>query len=476
MALYSSMEHRQKQKQKQSINTLVIQGVNMLALPSTAMYDYLVELSIGNPMLEIPEPPRGEVYENVQSANELLYIAPGKEPGNYYNDSCAPYTNGDNGQSADPYYAAGEGFLLDGLDGILELQLSMCRLSPLQERIGRDIIGNLDKNGYFAGDLQTICLFYECSQEVGEQMLTTIQSFYPRGIAARNIYEALCLQVEESYPYAKLAKRIITEDLAEIPKGAAGVCAKKYKVSPSCIEEVFEYIKKLEPRPANCDERRFDVSYISPDIVVNNIGGELNVYVSGDGTNPLRLNEEYLDLTKRHDLSSEDELYLRTCLNSARALIHSVDIRRQTIHRAALTIATIQGDFFRYGPSHLRALSMQQMAEAMDVNVSTVSRVVQDKYISCAWGLYPFKYFFARTIGGDYENSAPSTVAKSMIEDIINSEDPLSPITDEQICQRLKQAGFCLSRRTVSKYRQAAGIPGCSSRKQKKENMIYDNL
>lgn len=455
------------QKQEQRISSSLIQGLNMLSLPAAAMYDYLVELSMANPMLEIPEPPQSAVYENILGGEGgLTRIERGKDPG-YYDYPAGGGAAADD-DDFDPYYSRGVAFEADALVGSLKLQLSMCRLSPVEEAIGLEIIGDLDDSGYFAGNLETICLLYRQSIETGEKVLRTIQGFQPRGIAAKDVYEALCLQVEDSFPHAALARRLIREDLSAVCECSSANCAARYGVSAQCMEEVFDYIKSLEPRPGNCDERPAQINYILPEIIVKKAGDELQVFLSGDGENPLRINDYYLELLDKENLSQEERRYMRASLNTARSLIHSVDIRRQTMHRAALSLVSLQRDFFRFGPEYMRPLTMQQLADEMGVHVSTVSRVVQDKYVSTAYGLYPLKAFFVRAVKGAGDSTKSADAARRRIEELIAAEDSEKPLTDDEICGILEKEGYCLSRRTVSKYRQEAHIPGYVKRRRKR--------
>ncbi len=464
MAYKNELAHVQRQEQK--ITTSLIQGLQMLSLPDAAIYGYLVELSMGNPMLDIPEPPSAR-YEDVTAPERPGFAAMeyARERDYYRSASADPADRGD----YDPYYSCGTVFEADTLTGSLELQLSMSELTPAERAVGMEIIGNIDDSGYFVGNLETICLLCCVPAETGRRVLSLIQTFSPCGIAAKDVYEALCLQVEDSFPYADVARRVIKNDLAALPSSDVGPCAGKYGVSPQCMEEVFDYIRSLEPRPGNCDERPFDVSYVSPDIVVRRDGEELHVYVSGEAENTLRVNEQYMDLLGRAQLGPEDKRYLRSCLNEARSLIRSMDIRRQTLHRFALALLTLQGDFFRFGPERLRPMTMQQMADEMGVNVSTVSRVVQDKYASTPWGEFPLKYFFARSFKGIGGDEAVSAVAvRRRISELICAEDPYEPLTDEEISAALQDEGCSISRRTVSKYRQALGFESCAKRRQKR--------
>ncbi len=459
--------YSQSQRQEQRVSASLIQGLHMLSLPTQLLYDYLVELSMSNPLLEIPEPPRPESFGEFRSRSSAgrTAIERGRDPG-YYDAEVSRHGGED--EQPDPYYGCGACFEADELYGSLKLQLSLCRLSPVEEAIGLDILGNLDDSGYFTGDLNTICLLYCQPPAVGERVLRTIRGFQPRGIAARDVYEALCLQVEDGFPHAELARRIICEDLRAVCDEDAAGCAARFGATRRAVREAFDYIRTLEPRPGNCDEKAAQVPYIQPDVLVRQSGGELLVSVAGETDNPLRLSEEYLSLMQRQDLSADDRQYLRSCLNAARSLIHSVDIRRQTLHRAALSLVTLQGDFFRCGPQSLRPLTMQQLADEMGVNVSTVSRVVQDKYVATPYGLYPLKHFFQRALpGADADEAVAADSARRRIEELIGKEDPASPLTDEELCTLLGREGCRLSRRTVSKYRQAAGIPGYVKRRRR---------
>lgn len=463
MPLYNALSHQQKQEQH--ISASLIQGLNMLSLPTQMMYDYLVELSMANPMLEIPEAPQLDRYENILGGAEhgVSYLGSGKDPG-YYDAPKMDFSD----EEYDPYYSRGVEFESDGLAGSLKLQLSLCKLSPAEAAIGAEILGNLDDSGYFTGSLETICLLYCQPIETGRHVLSAIQGFHPRGIAASNVYEALSLQVDDSFQHAELTKRIINEDLGIVCDGDLQSCAKKYRVSAQCMQDVFDYIRGLEPRPGNCDERPRQINYIFPDIIVKREAKELLVFVSGEAENPLRINDYYFELLRQASLDSEEKQYLRSSLNTARALIHSVDIRRQTLHRAALSLVSLQSEFFLSGPDKLRPLTMQQLATEMGVNVSTVSRVVQDKYVSTPWGLYPLKHFFVRGLKGMDETLVSSDTAKRRIEALVSKENPFEPLTDDEISSILHSEGCVLSRRTVSKYRQLAGIPGCVKRRRRR--------
>ena len=284
--------YEQVQRQEQRITSSLIQGLKMLSLPVQGMYDYLVELSMANPMLEIPEPLGQGSFETVSQAG-LTAMERGYDPGYYGPESGVAAAEP---EDFDPYYSRGVAFEADELAGSLKLQLSVCRLSPAENAIGLDIIGNLDDSGYFIGDLETICLLYCQPLAVGRRVLATIQGFQPRGIAAHDVYEALCLQVDDSFSEAELARRIIREDLRAVCDGVTAERARHFDATAEQLQRAFDYIRTLEPRPGNCDVRPLQVQYTQPDIDVRRRGGELLITVAGENDNPLQLNDYYLDL------------------------------------------------------------------------------------------------------------------------------------------------------------------------------------
>lgn len=443
------------QKQEQKVTSCLIHGLNMLSLPTQAVYSYLVELSMSNPLLEIPEAPATYQYENVSDPGDN--ILPQIEYMSSLEYKCGSPSAVENPVDFDPFFARGELFEADTLSGSLELQLSLCDLTPAEHAIGQEIIGNIDDSGYFVGNLLTICLLYGEPLETGQKVLSMIQDFSPSGIAARDVYEALCLQVDDAFPFADITRRIIHEDLQAICNSRTDICTRKYGVSEQNVSEIFDYIRRLEPRPGNCDSRPFNISYVLPDLIVRRKNSGFSVYLSG-GDNPLHINEYYLDILKEPELDKEDKVYLHSCLNEARSLIHSIDIRSQTMHKFALALFNFQTDFFRHGPEQLRPFTMQQMAVEIGVNVSTVSRIVRGKYISTPWGLFPLKYFFTKALRRGDGDTVSTTVVKQRIAELISGENPSKPLTDTQICLTLQSEGCQMSRRTVSKYRQSMGF------------------
>lgn len=455
--LYSGNELLSVQSQKQKLTGAVIQGVELLTLPTATMSSYLAEAILSNPMLDLTDP------ENERTDTPMIDDLGDRDLSEGPEDFSAPFRSEKrktaSGHDGDELLnLKGSQFELDTLGGSLELQLSMCGLSPVENAIGKEIIGNIDERGYFVGSLPTICCYYGVGQDTGERVLSTIQSFVPRGIAARDVYECLCLQVGDEAPCPEITRRMIREDLESLGENRTADCVRKYRLSEQGVREIFAYIRTLEPRPGNCDIPHENICYTQPDLIILKKSGEYIVRNSGEGDFPLKLNEEYLRMLECADLTAQEKDYLRIKLEEARALMRSLTIRQQILHKFALSLLKLQNRFFRFGAEELCPLTMQRMAKEMGVNVSTVSRIVQGKYMETPWGMYPFKYFFSGACSKGGEEAVSVQVIKNKIRELAGAKEKAASLNDTQICARLQEAGYRISRRTVTKYRLALGL------------------
>jgi len=457
------------QNQKQKMSSAVIQGVKLLSLPHLAIKDYLMEATLSNPLLELND--AKEALELTPPDNEDEYGGEGRQSDGI--DRFRPAVRRQDegfGTDADSIFnMRGTQFELETLSGSLELQLSVCKLSPLENAIGREIIGNIDDRGYFVGNLDIICRFYNADPALGDAVLRVIQSFSPRGIAARNVAECLCLQIDDTFPHIEAAKKIIWEDLESLGDNRVKKCAKKYHLREDAVHDIFAGIRLLNPRPGNCNAEQGNVCYIIPDIVIKRQQDDYRVFISGETDNLLQVSREYLEMLNRKDLTAEESEYLHDKLCEAKMLIKSVSIRQQTLRKFALSLLKLQHCFFALGESYLEPLTMQKMAQEIGVNVSTVSRVVHGKYIDTPWGMYPLKSFFsgACTCQDEAPQGGISVHSiKCRMKAIIRDEDPAHPLNDTQICAFLSEMGYRISRRTVTKYRQALDLDNQTKRRR----------
>ncbi|WP_407306328.1 RNA polymerase factor sigma-54 [Desulfosporosinus sp. SB140] len=328
------------------------------------------------------------------------------------------------------------------------------------------IVGNLDDNGGLTITLEDIAREKNVSLETAEEALAAVQGLDPLGIGARSLEECLRLQLPllPNYPpeLPELLKYL--EDLAA---GRLQRIAHAMKLSISRVQELADLIRKLDPKPGLRFSGPGDVRYIVPDVVIEEIGGEFIILVNDITVPRLGINKAY-----REALSNEEETdtrkFVEQKLNAAAWLIRSIEQRRLTLYKVANAIVKWQTDFLRYGIRHLKPLTLRDIAEEIGVHESTVSRATSHKYVQTPRGIFEFKFFFANSMGRGHNNDSNITTEeiKFALREIISSENPKSPYSDQKLADLLKAKTMVISRRTVAKYRDELGIPAATVRKR----------
>src|SRR5213594_1488983 len=337
----------------------------------------------------------------------------------------------------------------------LEEQLRFATEDPVVRRIGTEIIGNLDEDGYLRAELEEVA--QRCSvtaEEVGK-VLTLVQGFDPPGVAARNIQECLLLQLRRDPLPDPVSVEIIEQYFDDLSRRRYPDIARALKLSLDRIMESVEEIMGLEPKPG----RRFganDSRYIVPDVVVYKLGGEYVVVLNEDGIPRLRVNALYRSLLR----SSGDEArqYVEQKLRSAVWLIKSVDQRQRTLRKVTTSIVKFQREFLDKGLAYLRPLSLRDVGEDIGMHESTISRVTTNKYVETPQGLFELKFFFHSGIASGDGEMVSSVSVKKMIQDLLGNEDATKPLSDQEVAGILKGRGLTIARRTVAKYREELGI------------------
>ena len=451
-----------KQSQKQKPVAATVQGVKLLSMTYLEMSKHLSEMALSNPFLDISDQLGSPA--DYGSHQDMAAIRQFSTPSHRKKRQ----TSFDDDDTDNLSHLQGTPFELDTLMGSLELQLSLCHLPSVEFAIGQEILGNLDERGYFSGDLDSICLYYRVQKEVGERVLKTIQGFTPRGIAARNLTECLCLQVADDEPYADVLRRIISEDLEDLVKCRTEKCAQKHQLDERTIQALFAQIRSFCPSFGAQSALRSNVCYTLPDIIVKKEGDGFCTFVRGETDTPLQLNGEYLRMLTTGMFDGSDKAYMRASLNEAKMLIKNIHVREQNMKKFAAALLRMQYAFFCSGEEHLRPMTMQNVADEIGVHVATTSRIVQNKYIDTPWGMYSLKTFF--TGGCTREGQTNEKVSvhhiKRRIASLVQEENLDSPITDTQICALLQEDGYQIARRTVTKYRQAMGFMSPLKRKE----------
>jgi len=353
-----------------------------------------------------------------------------------------------------------------GLYEYLLEQLNFNKLTPEDVSTGEFLIGNLDESGFLVVSVEEMAEALKVSPADVERILRLVQTFDPPGVGARNLRESLMIQLRQKGMEHTLAYRIVDEHLNELDRKTHLQLARAMGVSVERIQEAMEDIKTLSPKPV---QGRFvtPARPVVPDLIVERIGDEYVVMHNDRHVPRLRINAAYRNLLKRGNNSPQDtKKYIREKLEQARWLLNAVTQRRTTMIRVMNAIVEEQYEFFEKGVQALKPLIMDDIAQKVDMNVATISRVANDKYVQTPQGIFEIKFFFNSGVDKDDGKQMTKRNVKTLIEDIINKEDPERPLSDQEIYTRLKDDGIKLARRTVTKYREELKILPARFRKR----------
>jgi RNA polymerase sigma-54 factor len=346
-------------------------------------------------------------------------------------------------------------------------QLQMAKLDDEGETIGLLIIGNLDKDGYLRVDVE------EIATEMGgidpvrvEQVLEIVQSFDPPGVAARTLKECLQLQLKVQGITDPLVLAIVDRHLTNLGNKNYHAIARDLKVSLEKVVEAGDIIANLEPKPG----RGFDseeADYINPDVHVEKVGNEYVIRLNDDGLPKLRVNSYYLEALRGPDkLPDSVKSYIQKHLDNALWFIRSIHQRQKTLYRVTESIVRFQREFLDHGLSHLKPLTLRQVAEDVQMHESTISRVTTNKYVYTPQGVFDLKFFFNSAINMSLGDQIASESVKEKIRQIVQSEDTENPLSDQEIADMLRRQDVIIARRTVAKYRGMLGVLSSSKRKK----------
>ncbi len=359
----------------------------------------------------------------------------------------------------------------------LREQLALGELSLEEREIGEYIIGNLDDRGYLGCSIEDIAADLDVEVEEAERILRMIQSLEPPGVGARDLRESLMIQLAFSdEPLAELALEIVRDHMEDLTRRRLTRITRALNISNDLLKEALEIIENLQPYPGSTSSSDYnglltldtEVSYITPDLIVEKIGEDWVVSLA-DGTLPaLRINPEYADLLKqpKQQKGPDDvKTYVSKKLNDARWLINAIHQRRTTMLRVANYLVRAQMNFFEHGSSHLRPMVLQDVADAVEMHVSTISRVSNGKYMQTPHGVFELKYFFDSRVSTDDGEDVSARSVKDKIGRMVSDEDKAKPLSDQEIADRLSEDGLQIARRTVAKYRDQLKIPSQRYRK-----------
>jgi RNA polymerase sigma-54 factor len=354
--------------------------------------------------------------------------------------------------------------LLDHLDW----QLHLAHLSEREVKIGEELIGNIDDNGYLRMGLEEMADTLNEPLADTERVLEVIQEFDPTGVGARSLSECLLIQIALLDLDDTTVERIVTDHLEDLERRRYPQIARALKVTQEEVFEAAKIIEGLEPKPG----RPFTATQnftITPDVYVVPVDGEYRVLLNEEGMPKLRISPYYKKMLANREASPpEAREYIDGKLRSALWMIKSIEQRNRTIVKVAESIVRFQKGFFDKGVSHLKPLILKQVADDIDMHESTISRVTTHKYMHTPHGILELKFFFNSGLSrvGGYGAEVSSVTVREMIRKLVADEDPTKPLKDQEIVKILKARNVAVARRTVAKYRTELSIAPSNRRRR----------
>jgi RNA polymerase sigma-54 factor len=504
MSLGQSLQQRQLQR----LSPQQIQLMKLLQIPSAQIEQRVKEELEENPALEMnADLLDGEGATASEEMNdELLSGLQDEEvevPVDEYemsNEELSEYTYDDDGDIADyktkdDYYPELDNDKVIPIEAEMILyeqlmdQLSMLDLEEVEYKIAEQIIGSLDDDGYLRRALQSIAddLAFKQSMLVEEKeieiVLDKVQGFEPAGIAARNLQECLLLQLyrkgEEGLLVAddkrKLAITVIEKYFEEFTRKHYDKIQKSIHLDESEMKEVMHQILSLNPKPgAETGYTNEAEMYIIPDFTVLINNNKLELTLNSRNAPPLIISDDYKVMLKEYEKGQKQDkaqkeavFFIKQKIDSAKWFIEMIQQRQQTLLMTMRAILLHQESFFMSGDTtQLRPMILKDIAEKISLDVSTVSRVANSKYVQTEFGTYLLKYFFSESLTTDSGEEVSTKEVKAILGELIQQEDKHKPLSDDELTDQLQKKGYNIARRTVAKYRELLNIPVARLRKE----------
>lgn len=443
--------------QKLVLSQRMLQSTEILQMSSQELLEYIKKLSVENPVVEYEEKNEtdDEKYDLLRQKLEWLnscddrnrfYYVKEKEFENS-NDMWA-YTNGGH----------------ENLKEYLISQINVLKLEPKLLFAAKYIIECIDPNGYFYEDIKSISRQINIKENTVKEALCLVQTLEPLGVGARSLKECLLIQMKRLENNNVLAKNIIENDLELLAKNKLHLIARKYKVSMDEVQEASRLIKSLNPKPGNSFFSEDCLEYITPDVVVVKSSDEYEIILNDYFFPNITINNYYKNIISRDSAGSTKE-YVYDKIKQAEWAMKCISRRNATLFKTLEIIINLQREFFDKGQGNLNPMKLSDVAERIKMHESTVSRAVRDKYLQCSWGIFPLSYFFTNGMSTDSEKEVTPERIKIVIKEIIEKENKKSPLSDRCITEKLNDMGINISRRTVTKYREASSIMSAAGRR-----------
>jgi RNA polymerase sigma-54 factor len=488
--LATMLKQTLQQKLQAKLSPQQIQLMKMLQIPTMELDQRIKEEMESNPALEEgreeeEEDSKTMDEQEAQESEETKNEDEDFDFTDYLDDDQIPdyklYANNFSADDEDREAPLGAGRTFQDM---LFGQLSLLDLSEKERTLAEYLIGNLDESGYLRRELPAIVndlAFSQniaCTQEELEQVLVRIQDLDPPGVGARDLRECLLIQIrkhEDKDEETQMAEVIIRDFFEEFTKKHYEKIARRLSLDLEEVKPAIDYILHLNPKPGNSAvEVNRSVQHITPDFILTVENDELKVALNGRNAPDLRISREYREMMQhyanakpRDGKEKEAALFIKQKVDGARWFIDAIRQRNDTLMICINAIVSYQREFFLTGDeTKLRPMILKDIAEIVGMDISTISRMANSKYIQTPYRTYLLKYFFAESLSTDEGDEVSSREVKQILKDAIENEHKRKPLTDDRLAKLLREKGYNIARRTVAKYREQLQIPVARLRKE----------
>jgi len=449
---------------QQVLSPQLQQSLLILQVPLLELHNLVQQEMETNPVLEeLPSELSPEERNGAESSaddnfkEEFEKLATLDEEWRDYMAQSGSYTGGSHEAKDKRQFFFDSIAVQETLQQHLMTQLNQTVLNASDRKTAELIIGNIDDNGFLQSTPEEMALSSGIAKEDFEKMLALIQSFYPPGVGARDLRDCLLIQLQREGKESSLECKIISEHMEDLGKRRFPEIARRMNISVEEVQKCANNIAQLNPRPGQAFAAA-PQNYVLPDVTVEKVDGDYQIILNNEQIPHLRISNIYKDIIAQSDNGSEVKDYVRDKIRSGKFLIRSIHQRQQTISNIAQQIVSRQRDFLDHGSSHLKPMTMKEIADAVGVHETTVSRAVSGKYMATPQGVFEMKYFFTPGYQTATGESMSNTSVKEAILDLVKHEDGNAPLSDQEIVEILSDRGVPIARRTVAKYRTELNI------------------
>ncbi len=492
MALHQSLQQRLLQK----LSPQQIQLMKLLQVPTAILDERIKEEIEDNPALEQVEEGHDDEFDlkdEFEDSKEDEFEPDGSED-EYDNIDISEYVSdgddevGDYRLRDDNYPEKDDGKVIphkveSSFMELMQQQVGMLNLNEKENKIAIHLVGSLDDDGYLRRDIPSIIddMAFRQNIETDEKeiskLILLIQHFDPPGVGARNLQECLLLQLKRKQGKDKVitnAIRVIDEYFDEFIKKHYEKIERGLNLTDEELREIIAQIIKLNPKPGGISsEQNNGENYVIPDFFINNNNGKLELTLNSKNAPDLRISEGYRDMLKDYERGSKKDkrqkeavIFIKQKIDSAKWFIDAIKQRQNTLLNTMEAIMNYQYDFFLTGDdTELRPMILKDIAEKTNLDISTVSRVANSKFVQTEFGTYRLKFFFSESLNTDSGEEVSTREVKKILMDIIENESKKHPYSDEKLTEMLQEKGYNIARRTVAKYREQLNIPVARLRK-----------